>query len=248
MNDRDIRRYDRATRVVTFGQSNDADFAPESLARGHFAAITCKIADIDLAKAGQTPARVSKETLLDAVMLELKRIAATARSIEKASGETGFAAAYTVPERTQIEVATQADKVLGFLEEQTTDTAAEKTAKAALRARFLPYELAQNFVQRLRDDRDAIDDANSHNQNEVQDGVENTALIGKLIGEISDEVDFLDTIMGNKYERQPEKLRAWESASRVERAPVRSKKEKPVSVATPAPLPRPSVPRVLQPA
>ena len=49
MNDRDIRRYDRAKRVVTFGQSNDADFAPESLARGHLAAISTKIDDIDLA-------------------------------------------------------------------------------------------------------------------------------------------------------------------------------------------------------
>ena len=248
MNDRDIRRYDRAKRVVTFGQINDADFAPDSLVRGHFAAITTKIADTDLAKAGQTPDRVSKETLLDAVMLDLQRIAATARSIEKKSGETGFAAAYTVPERTEITIATQADKVLGLLEDQTHDTAAEKTAKAALRARFVEYELAQTFIQRLRDDRDAIDDANAHNQTEVQDGVENTALIGKLLGEINDEVDFLDTIMGNKYERQPEKLRAWDSASRVERAPVRSKKEKPASVAPPAPLPRPSAPRVLQPA
>ena len=100
----------------------------------------------------------------------------------------------------------------------------------------------------FRDDREAIDDANAHNQTEVQDGVENTAIIGKLLGEISGEVDFLDTIIGNKYERQPEKLRAWDSASGVERAPVRSKKDKPASVATPPPPPRPSPTRVLQPA
>ena len=81
----------------------------------------------------------------------------------------------------------------------------------------------------------------------MQDGVENTALIGKLLGETSDEVDFLDTIMGNKYERQPEKLRAWESASRVERAPVRSKKDKPASVVAPPP-PRTNPSRMLQPA
>ena len=63
MNDRDIRRYDRATRVVTFGLSNNADLAPDSLAREHFAAISMKISAIDLAKAGQTPDRVSKETV-----------------------------------------------------------------------------------------------------------------------------------------------------------------------------------------
>ena len=77
--------------------------------------------------------------------------------------------------------------------------------------------------------------------------MENTALIGKLLGEISGEVDFLDTIVGNKYQRQPEKLRAWDSASRVERAPVRSKKDKRVSVVAPAP-PRPNPSRVLQSA
>ena len=41
----------------------------------------------------------------------------------------------------------------------------------------------------------------------------------RLIGEINDEVDFLDTIMRNKYDLQPEKLHAWESLSRVERTP-----------------------------
>ena len=64
MNVRDIRRHDRATRVLTFGQNNAADFAADSLARGHFAAITTKLAAIDDAKTGQTPDRVSKETLL----------------------------------------------------------------------------------------------------------------------------------------------------------------------------------------
>lgn len=242
MNDRDIRRYQRATRVVTFGQSNDADFTAEGLARGHFAAVGAKLAELDLAKAGQTPARVSKETLLDALLLDFRRIAATARSIEKKSGETGFAAPYSVPDRTETAIATHADKLLGLLEDQDTDTAAEKTAQAALRARFTAFEIAATFVQRLRDDRDAIDDANAHNRNEVSGGVENTAAIGVLLGGINDEIEFLDTIMGNKYERQPEKLRAWESASRVERAAVKAKKDKPATgttTASPAPSPAP---------
>ena len=34
----------------------------------------------------------------------------------------------------------------------------------------------------------------------------------------------LDAIMHTKYSRQPEKLRPWQSASRVERAPQREKK------------------------
>ena len=38
-------------------------------------------------------------------------------------------------------------------------------------------------------------------------------------------MDDLDTIMGNKYARQPEKLKAWQAASRVHRAPKRKKDE-----------------------
>ena len=119
----------------------------------------------------------------------------------------------------------------------------------ALRARFIAFELATDFVASLRHDRDAIDTANGHNQTQVQDGVENTALIGKVLGEINEEVDFLDTIMGNKYELQPEKLRAWESASRVERAPVRAKKDQPANGPAPtSPTPNHAPQPILPPA
>ena len=42
----------------------------------------------------------------------------------------------------------------------------------------------------------------------------------------------LDAIMHNKYARQPEKLRAWQSASHIERAPQREKKA-PANASTP---------------
>ena len=38
------------------------------------------------------------------------------------------------------------------------------------------------------------------------------------------EVTQLDAIMHNKYARNPDKLRAWDSASHIERAPKREKK------------------------
>ena len=81
-----------------------------------------------------------------------------------------------------------------------------------------------DFVTHLSADRDAITQANKSNQGEVLGGVENTGLIGELLGKINDEIGELDAIMYNKYTRQPEKLRAWQSASHVERAPQREKK------------------------
>ena len=38
------------------------------------------------------------------------------------------------------------------------------------------------------------------------------------------ETAALNAIMHNKYARNPEKLRAWQSASHIERAPQREKK------------------------
>ena len=67
----------------------------------------------------------------------------------------------------------------------------------------------------------------------MQAGVESTGLIGHLLGQAGNDVTELDAIMHNKYARQPEKLRAWQSASRVERAPQRDKKADVVLSVTP---------------
>jgi len=58
----------------------------------------------------------------------------------------------------------------------------------------------------------------------VQEGTEDTATISTQLTAISKEVDILDPILGDKYETNPEKLHAWERASRVERDPKRGKK------------------------
>lgn len=232
MNDRDVRRYDRATRAQTFGRENATDFPAGSKAKTHFTNIDGLIDQLDDAKAGQSPNRVSKETLVDALSLDLQNIARTARRIE--TKENGFAAPYRIPDNTsESAITTHADSVLKRLEDQAADSAAVKTAKAALRTRFLEYEMPADFVTSLRADRDAIIEANQRNQGEVQGGVENTELIGQLLGKINDEIGELDAIMHNKYSRQPEKMRAWLSASHVERAPQREKKAAPAKTTTP---------------
>ena len=179
------------------------------------------------------PNRVSKTTLLDALAIDLQNIARTARRM--AQKENGFAAPYRIPDNTsEAAVITHTDTVLQKLEDQPADAAAVKTAKAALRVRFTDYELPADFVTHLRADRNAITQANKNNQGEVLGGVENTELIGELLGEINDEISELDAIMHNKYTRQPDKLRGWQSASHVERAPQRAK--------TPTPTPTPTPP------
>jgi len=239
MNDRDQRRYDRLTRVQNFGRSNTDDFAPDGKTIIHFANIDGHIIGLDKAKAGQTPARVSKATLLDALNLDLTNIARTARTIERS--ENGFAAPYRLPDNpAESVIVTHADTVLSHLENQAGDSTATKNAKAALRARFIEYELPDDFVVNLRAGRKAISDANEHNEGEVREGVENTELISHLLSRAADDVDELNTIMHNKYARQPEKLHAWQTASRVERAPQREKKAPDAASTSTTPQPQPN--------
>ena len=54
-----------------------------------------------------------------------------------------------------------------------------------------------------------------------------TSAVGRLIHDGMKEVTYLDAITHNKYSRNPDKLRAWQSASHVERAPQREKKPTP---------------------
>ncbi len=222
MDDRDRRRNDRLIRVQTFGRENAADFAPDSRALIHFASIDQLLQKLDAAKADQKPARVTKETLLDALMLDFKNVARTARAI--ALKENGFDSPYRIPiPANQSELLTHGDNLLSRLQDQPVDSPATQTAKTALRAKFISYELPADFVEDLTADLQAIRDTNQHNQSEVQSGVGSTEAIGTLLASAAREVQELDAILKNKYTRNAPKLAAWQSASRVERAPQRSR-------------------------
>jgi len=223
MNDRDQRRYDVLTRVQTFGSENNADFAAGSKATTHFTNINEVVRQLDTAKAGQSKGRASKETLVHALTIDLQNIARTARVIEQK--ENGLSAPYRLPDNpSESAITTHTDSVLLRLEDQANDSAAVKSSKAALRARFSAYELSADFVANLRADRTALADANKKKQAASQGSVENTGLIGQLLGQGNSEVQALNAIMHNKYTRQPEKLRAWKSVTHLERAPQREKK------------------------
>ena len=62
--------------------------------------------------------------------------------------------------------------------------------------------------------------------------VGSTAAIDNLIAAGMKEVNYLNAIMPVKYARNAEKLRAWMSASHIERAPQREKKPAPAPAST----------------
>ena len=227
MNDRTKRRYDKFGREITFFNDNKADFAAAGEAAKRAGNLQRTVNDMDDAKAGQGGGTAApKEVLLDALRLDLGNIRGIATAIDQ--DEPGFADRFPAADNSETSLLTTGDKYLGQLLSTADDTAAEKTAKTALVARFVAHELPATFVDDLQGDLDDIAEANKQLESGDQGGVENTAALGRLAKEGMKESNYLDAIMRAKYARNPDKLRGWESASHLERAPVRAKK-------TPAP-------------
>jgi hypothetical protein len=236
MNDRDKRRYDSFKRERTFGKDNAADFAAASVAKANFAMIDEVIGGLDAAKAGQLGnANTSKETLLNAVRLDIQNITRTASAIEE--DEPGFADKFSPPKAyNEAALMLTADAFLLLLAVQPADSVAVKTAKAALVAKFVAHEMNENFVTNLQADRDAITTLNSEMESDSEDRVGSTAVINPLIQKGMKASNVLDAIMHNKYSTQPDKLAAWLSASHIERDPKRTN-------AKPATAPAPATPK-----
>ena len=167
MDDNNIRRFNRATRVKTFGESYAADFAPGSKATTLFLELNPIVIRLNEATVGQLRTPVGKPELIAALSLDFKDIARTARAIK--IDQPGFDdSAYRHP-ATSVEnpVTTHADSLLKLLEDNTApvadggDTPAQLAEKATLRTKFIAYELPVDFVEDLRADRDALDACNT---------------------------------------------------------------------------------------
>ncbi|MEY2493932.1 MAG: hypothetical protein QOJ45_424 [Verrucomicrobiota bacterium] len=222
MNDRDQRRYDAAKRAQTFGAENGADFSAGSEAKTRFTNLDAALKTVDDAKAGQATGSgtASKVTLIDALRIDCRNIRRTAIAQE----QPGFDDDFPASEHNDSSVLTAADAYLVRLEAKPDDDAAAQAAKTALVARFVAHELPATFVTDLRHDRDAIDAVSDSVEGKRQGSVEDTSVIGLGLIEAYKEIRFLNAIMLNKYSRAPEKLRAWKSATHIERAPEQEEK------------------------
>lgn len=226
------RKYAMFGRVDSFGHSNAADFQPDSEARQRFATLAGIIQDLDNAKARQQPGRsTAKQALLDSLRVDLFNIVRSARAI--ALDEPGFADGFYVSEGTgQTALLTAVDAMLAELN------------KPGVAAKFVAHELPADFLQQLNNQRQAIAAAQDAMENADCAGVSSTAAISRLIRAGMKEVTYLDAIIHNKYARDPDRLRAWLSASTVERPMRRQKK----AASSPTAVVVPAVPAVVPPA
>lgn len=208
MDDRNIRRFERATKVNNFGISIAAEIAPGSKAATLLAELGPIITQLEAARVGQLRGPVGKDAIIAALNADFKDIARTARAIkldEPAFSDDAFRHPATSVETP---VTTHADSLLSLLEDAATDSPAQLAAKAALRAKFTAYELPADFVEDLRADRDALKTCNAGKHDDNLEGVESTSAIDTLLTAAQAIISRLDAVIQNKYRSDPDKLAA----------------------------------------
>ena len=216
------RRYDKFTRETAFFDVNQDDFAPASPVRTHVGTLKQVVLDMDKAKVGQGGGTaIPKEILIDGVQLDLGLIRGLAIAFDL--DEPGFLKRFPLAENNETSILTTAATYLKELAITPTDTPAQITAKTALVARFVAHELPADFVEELQADLQSIQGKDTEFDDANVEGVENTAALGRLSKQGMKESVYLNAIMRVKYKGNSDKLRGWESASHLERAPKKAK-------------------------
>ena len=103
-------------------------------------------------------------------------------------------------------------------------------------AQLVAHGLPADFVKHLAADRLEVVNARDEMKGTDHAGVVSTAAIDRLMRTGTKEVKYLDAIVRNTYARTSDQLRAWESASSVERRARRKKKpdDSPTAAVTPS--------------
>ena len=223
MDDYNILRTQRLTRVETFCTENASDILPGSKIAALVAQLKPVSQKLEEARVSQLRGPVGKKARIEALLVDYKDIARTSRAIGLDEPDFPVAAFRHPATAVETTVTTHADALLLLLEDQPADTPGQKTAKAALRAKFIAYELPADFVEDLRADRDALSACNAAKHSDNQEGVEGTAEIETLLAQAREIITRLDAAFLNKYRSNPAKIAAWKSASRVERVSRKAK-------------------------
>jgi hypothetical protein len=208
MNDREQRRYNTLINVDAFGQKYLADLKPDSKGAAYKASIAEIITRLETTRVEQQHPKVTSiEVLLDALLLDLKAIGKTARAV--AQDIPGFADPFILPTYNPTAVLNAADSFIAALK------------KEGVLQHFIDHEASPDLLKNLEDDVRKIRKAHSTLSTGTTSAVGKTKAVGLLIAEGMKTVNYLDAIVTNKYARDAEVLRAWQTASHVERAPKR---------------------------
>lgn len=215
MNDNENRRYQTFGRVHGFSEAHQADFADKSIGKLLFADLAALIAELDRLSAAQVSgfglAHQGTKTRSQAradLLEDLRAINRTARAMS--DDVPGIEDKFRLPRGNN---------------DQNLLSAARAFAADAepLAAKFIAHELPADFLEDLRADIAALEEAINRQSSGVGDHVAANAAIDDAIGRGTEIVSKLDAIVKNKYANNPAVLAEWASASHTERAPRHKK-------------------------
>ncbi len=215
MTDNETRCFEMFLRVKRFYTDEAIAFSSNAFVRSLFDEFDSLIADIqaqaDAQAAGRASSRQytqSKAASREELIRDLTAIYRTARSMSD-----DFPG---VEEKFRVNPELKDRDLLTFAR-----TAAAEAL--TLKAEFLKRGIRVDFLEDLAADTAAFEQALSNRTEQKHAHVGATASIDDLIDAGLKRVRQLDPIMRNVFEDNTPKLAAWLSASRVERAPRRSK-------------------------
>jgi hypothetical protein len=216
VNDKQRRIIERGSRVSAFRTANAADFPANSKGGALFADLDAQLANLDTL-------RTARETSLStrqrgtAGRVDVRE---SLRALVVSVSDTAKVIAADRPEfkgRFQFARADRSDRSLVAVARSFAEAA------APFKALFVEYELPADFITRLTEGADALEQQMALQEEGVGARVTTNASIEQTVERVDDLVDRLGVIARNKYRDDPAKLAAWESASRMERA-ARSKR------------------------
>lgn len=218
MRDTEVRQVQALVRISDFGEARAADFAASSLGGQKLAEVKALVVELD--KLGETQqsaggaARASaeaKRAARSSLLRQMRAIRETARAME--SDTPGIASKFRVP-------TTNGDEVLINAARSFVVTA------TPLKSDFVKREMPADFLEQLSATIDEFERATNDQNLNTGQRVGTTAGVKNALSRATRLRKELDPIVRNKYRDDPASLAAWESASRVERAPKRKSKTK----------------------
>lgn len=223
MQNSEVRQLDRSQRVQVFAVAQAAAFPAGSHVAEVLATHTAASAQAEMQAAKQVAAALDhqesteqKNAAINSLVELMRAINQTARSINKQF--PGIADQFRMPRYSDQAILNCARAFI----QAATPIAAEFTKRG----------LPDSFLADLQAAIDAVEAAEARQSAALANQTAATAALRLALRQEQDAVSELNAIMRNHFRNDPATLAAWESASRVERAPKKAKKGK-----TPAPSP-----------
>jgi hypothetical protein len=211
MNDKQRRRFERLRRAHSFGVSHAAEFPAAS--KGAEA----------IARLGQTVAEVEAHATTRVAGQLQQQQATTARGDERQKLRQMLSAISDTAETIGLEDPELKGR-FRRLTGRVSDAALLSNARAfsldarPLKARFLAYDMPEDFVEQLDASIEGFEQAVSRQTTGAGARLTSNAALEDALTRGEQELEKLDTVVRNKFRDDPARFAAWESARHIERA------------------------------